>query len=190
MGKNKKSEIVYDGKQFDSNEEVDFYKWCVEAKRYKIISEFFYNDKSYTLSEKKTITIEKKLKTKTKHVDKNLFHEHIYSPDFRLIKGERWSVIHDISNLLSTHDDETEFVVDVKGSFQLHDGSRSFSMNRKWMYDKYSIYVNKVIPDKFFKLTWLPHECRLTAKTKQPRKKYAGYKTLVEKFGNIEPQGC
>ena len=36
MGKNKKSNIEYDGIEFDSNEELEFYHWCIEAKKYKI----------------------------------------------------------------------------------------------------------------------------------------------------------
>jgi hypothetical protein len=186
MGKNKKSNIEYDGICFDSTEELEFYHWCIEAKKYKIISDFKYNCETYQLSPKQTISETKKLKTKTKIVDKHLFHEHVYSPDFHLFKGERWSAIDNICKLLSTHDDQKEIVIDVKGTFQKHDGSRSFSINQKWMYDKYQIYINKLIPEKFFKLTWVPEKCKITAKTKQIRKKYENTPTILEKFANTE----
>ena len=187
MGKNKKSNIIYDDIEFDSKEELEFYHWCIEAKKYKIISDFKYNCESYQLSPKQTIDEERQLKTKTKIVSKHLFHEHIYTPDFHLFKGERWGVIDKESKLISSHDNKTEIVIDVKGTFQMHDGSRSFSINQKWMYEKYGIYVNKLIPEKFFKLTWVPESCKMTAKTKQIRKKYEKTQTILEKFGSIEP---
>jgi hypothetical protein len=187
MGKNSKSKIEYDGINFDSNEELEFYHWCIEAKRYKIISDFKYNCETYQLSPKQTTVEIKQLKTKSKEVTKHLFHEHVYSPDFHLFKGERWGVL-DKNTLLSLHGYNNEFVIDIKGSFQLHDGSRSFSINQKWMFDKYRIYINKVIPEKFFKLTWLPEKCKFSPKKKQIRKKYEGIPTIAEKFGNLGSQ--
>jgi len=184
VAKNKKSEIIYDGIHFDSNEEVDFYHWCLEAKKYKIISEFSYNTTEYNLSPKQTLTVTKQLKTKIKEIEKSLLNPHSYTPDFNIIAGERWELMKN-SKLISTHDNNTEYVIDVKGSFQLHDGSRSFSINCKWMYDKYGIYINKVVPEKFFKLTWLPEKCKLSPKKRQIRKKYIGVKTLYEKYGSI-----
>lgn len=187
MAKNKKSQIEYDGIIFDSNEELEFYHWCVEAKEYKIISDFKYNCETYQLSPKQTTIETKYLKTKTKEVEKHLFHEHVYSPDFHLFKGERWGVLEN-TGLLSLHSFKNEFVIDIKGSFQLHDGSRSFSINQKWMFEKYHIYINKVIPEKFFNLTWLPEKCKLSPKKKQIRKKYDGIPTLREKFGDFGTQ--
>ena len=54
------------------------------------------------------------------------------------------------------------------------------------MYDKYQIYINKLIPEKFFQLTWVPEKCKITAKTKQIRKKYENTPTILEKFANTE----
>jgi hypothetical protein len=182
----KKKKIECDGIEFDSNEELEFYHWVKEAEQYKIISGFKYNCESYPLAPKQTIPVEKKLKTKTKIVDKHLFHEHSYKPDFHLFKGERWDVLED-HGLLSTHSFKNEFIIDIKGSFQLHDGARSFSINQKWMFDRHHIYINKVVPEKFFKLTWIPEKCRFSPKKKQLRKKYATIPTLMEKYGNLKP---
>jgi hypothetical protein len=179
---NRKNKITYNQIEFDSNEELEFYHWCEEALKYNIISSFNYNHISYDLSPKQTMTITKQLKTKTKEIEKHLFHPHVFSPDFWIIKGERWDLLKDSHKLISTHDDQTEFVIDTKGSFQMHDGSRSFSINQKWTYAIHGVYVNKVVPEKFFKLTWLPEDARLTAKTKQVQKKYKTTKTLYEKF--------
>ena len=89
MGKNKKSQIEYDGINFDSNEELEFYHWCIESKKHDIISYFKYNEDTFLLSPKQTIIEKKILKTKTKLVDKHLFHEHVYSPDFILLALKR-----------------------------------------------------------------------------------------------------
>jgi len=183
---NRKDKIVYNEVEFDSEEELEFYYWCEEAVKYKFLESFKYNHKSYELCDKQTYIEIKQLKTKTKTVEKHLFHPHKFSPDFWLIKGERWNLLEDKHKLLSLHDDKTEIVIDTKGTFQMHDGSRSFSMNQKWTYDKYGVYVNKVIPQKFFKLTWLPEQAKMTKKTKQVKKKYKDIQTLYEKFALSE----
>jgi len=182
-----KKKIIYecDNIIFDSDEELEFYHWIQEALKYKVISDWKYNHLSYPLSSKKSYNFTKQLKTKTKIVEKHLFHEHSYKPDFHIYKGDRWNIL-EKHNLLTFHDDEKEFVIDTKGTFQRNDGNRSFTINQKWMYDKHGIYVNKVIPEKFFKLTWLPEKCRFTRKKKQLRKKYENVPTLFEKYGNIK----
>ena len=65
--------------------------------------------------------------------------------------------------------------IDVKGTFAKSDGGRSFSINQKWTYNKHGIYVYKLVPKDFFKLFGVPEACKLTAKTKKPRKMYLGY---------------
>lgn len=177
--KNQKKIIEYDGIIFDSNEELEFYHWVIEAEKYKFISSWKYNIESFLLSPKQTYTVEKKLKTKTKIVDKHLFNSHQYSPDFIIYKGENWNLIEDKVKLISLHN-EREFVIDVKGTFQRNDGARSFSINQKWMFDKYNIYVNKVIPEKIFKLTWVPEKCRYTDKKKELKKKYLNFKLIED----------
>lgn len=188
MVKAKKQKPSLDGIVFDSNEELEFYHWCLEAKKYKIISDFKYNCESYQLSPKQTTIEVKQLKTKTKTIKKHLLYEHSYKPDFHLFKGERWSIIESSHNLWSLHGYNNEFVIDVKGTFQQNDGSRSFSINQKWMFNRYHIYVNKVIPEKFFQLTWVPEKCKLSPKRKKLREKYKNIPTLFEKYGNFKPK--
>ena len=184
----KKQKPNLDGIEFDSDEEVEFYHWVKEALKYDIISDFKYNCESYPLSPKQTTLEIKQLKTKSKEVVKHLFHEHIYTPDFHLFKGSRWNVLKDSHKLISMHDDCNEFVIDIKGTFQRNGGARSFSINQKWMFDKYHVYVNKLIPEKFFALTWVPEACRFSPKQKKLRAKYKNIPTLLEKYGNLKPQ--
>jgi|TARA_R110000765_G_scaffold7963_4_gene26051 hypothetical protein len=176
----KKAKPSCDDIEFDSEEELEFYHWVKEALEFGFISKYDYNNISYDLAPKQSYQVTKQLKTKTKVVDKHLFHAHIYTPDFILYPDTRWKLLKDEHKLLELND--KPIVIDVKGTFQMHDGSRSFSMNQKWMYDKHGIYVNKLIPCKFFALTWLPEACKYTKKTKKLRAKYKDIPTLREKF--------
>lgn len=177
-----KSKKTYncDGYEFKSQEELEFYHWLCEAKEYGFIENFAYEPKSYDLSPKQTIKVVKKLKTKEKIVEKHLFHPHEYTPDFIFTIGEKWPLLKGKDKLVDSNDG---MVIDVKGTFQQHDGSRSFSINQKWVYEKYGIYVNKLIPKKFFKITWVPEKCRYTPKQGKLKSAYAKCETLLEKFG-------
>ena len=175
-----KNKYEADGIEFKSEEELEFYHWLVEAKEYGFIKSFAYEPKSYDLSSKECILVQKKLKTKTKLVEKHLFHPHEYTPDFIFEIGDRWKLLEGKDKLINSPDG---MVIDVKGTFQKHDGSRSFSINQKWVYSRHRVYVNKLIPKKFFGLTWVPETCRFTKKTNKLRSAYASYPTLLEKFG-------
>ena len=50
------------------------------------------------------------------------------------------------------------FYIDVKGEFAGRTNSTqyTFPIKQKWMYDKYQIYVNKIVPSKLFKQTFEP----------------------------------
>lgn len=48
----------------------------------------------------------------------------------------------------------------------------------QWMYEKYKIFVNKVVPEKFFKRTWVPAAATVSPKKKTLRKKYAGFRRV------------
>ena len=169
MVKNKKK-CEYDGIEFDSDEEIEFYIFCQYLKKFGFIRDFKYNFKSYQLSDKKTYTDVVQLKTKTKKVEKHLLHPHEYTPDFWLYPTEAFKTV-DFGLYTTTN----VIIVDTKGNFQRNDGSRAFSINQKWMFDKHNIYVNKVIPEKLFKKYFCPDECKLTRVMKKPKKKYASF---------------
>lgn len=68
--------------------------------------------------------------------------------------------------------------IDTKGTFNRN--SRSFSTDRKWVWDKYGIYVAEIVPVKFFKNFGVPLKSFISKKTKKARKMFAGMKSLVE----------
>lgn len=172
----KRNKPIYKDKEFDSYEEIDFYQWCEEAVEYNVISKYEYQPEPFVLSEKVAIKVAKKLKTKTKIVNKHLFHPHVYTPDFIIYPTEGYKNI--FENILISNSEE--YYIDIKGSFQMYDGKRSFSINRKWIWDKYNIYINEVIPKSFFKLTWVPNLALYSPKNRKIRKKYKECKLIQE----------
>lgn len=164
---------------FDSTEEWHFYHWLLEAEQHGLVSEIEYHVTKFILSGRATYETEKKLKTKTKTIDKFLLHPHSYTPDFNFTVLN--SSIQKLFVQLNTM--PYGFVVaDVKGGFsgKYNNSAVTFPLNQKWVYDKWGYYVQKVIPEKLFKKTWVPEVARLTPKKKQPVKKYIGVKTIKE----------
>lgn len=172
-------------KRLKSEEERAFYHWLLDAEKYGLIENIEYEPKTYVLSEKKTIGEIIELKTKTKYVEKHLLHPHKYTPDFVFKRVAE----DDINlNLIYMHSSGLCYI-DVKGGYANHGSHGSmaeFSINQKWMHDKYGIYINKVIPKELFKKTWCPDYARYTPKTKQLRtytitKNINGKKVKIEK---------
>jgi len=48
------------------------------------------------------------------------------------------------------------------------------------MWQKFRIYVEKIVPEKLFKKTWVPEACRWTPKQGKPVKKYVGVPVISE----------
>jgi hypothetical protein len=69
-------------------------------------------------------------------------------------------------------------VIDVNGTFAgPHNNSAvTFTLYQKWVYQKYNIYVQKIIPDNLFKESFTPIKYLLTDKSGRARK--IDYKTI------------
>lgn len=147
-----KKTFTKDNIQFDSREELLFYRWCKEAKEAGYLRNFNYHPEPFKLSERVALHYCKQLKTKIKEVEKFLLHPHEYTADFTI---EPHPVFDDFSHGLEMRGDELYFI-DVKGGFNLYNNHREFSINQKWVYEKYGIFINKVEPEKFFAKTWRP----------------------------------
>jgi len=172
----KKQKPTYKGVEYDSKEEIEFFMWIEEGiEAGLIMPKVVYQPESYELSPKQTKKVLKQLKTKVKEVEKHLLHPHKYTADFNFWFTEKGKGKVDL-----IESEEDMIIVDVKGAFNQHGGDREFSINAKWVYEKYGVFVNKVIPEKLFKSTWCPQGARLTSKTMQIKKKYAKCKTIEE----------
>jgi len=145
-----------DNIQFDSHEELVFYRWCKEAEMAGYLERFEYHPKPLKLSGRIVRRTQKILKAKIKTIDKFLLHPHEYTLDFVLyptVLFERFK--HGLVEFV-----DNVYYIDVKGGFNLYNNHRDFSINQKWVYEKFGIYVNKVEPKKFFAKTWTPGSAR------------------------------
>lgn len=161
----------------DSLEEVEVFEWLLEAMKLGIVVDFEYQPSSYVLFEGA------KYKD-SKGKERCLFRDHIYSPDF--------SITFDVSNVrlldefkLPVIDDNrktAKIVVDVKGAFMTNGSGRSFSLNQKWVFQKYGIYVYKLVPKEFFRKFGITESLMYTKKIRKPSSKYRGFPKIEEVF--------
>lgn len=190
MGKNKRSTVVFfdeirnENVEVDSSEEWYFYSWLIECKKLGIVLEYEYQPKEFLLTEKfKYVPAFGNPKKKEKH----LLADHVYTADFRIVfnklYGEKLSEYFKIPlEAIDTNGDAVVFV-DVKGGFMMHGSDRTFSIHQKIMWDKYKIYVQKIVPEDLFKKLGTPEAAKYTIKTKRPTAKYAvGSKSVKEAF--------
>lgn len=187
MGKNKRRTFpVFDKKHnvelnVDSQEEQEFVRWLNVACDMNIINDFVYQPPSLKLSDGESyIDCDGKIRS--------LFREHVYTPDFLLyVNGEKGKSLmkeFKLSESIKSRPDKNIFAyyIDVKGTFTANDGGRSFSINQKWLFSKFKIYVYKLVPKDFFKKFGIIEEMQFTPKTKKPSKKYENYPLISEIF--------
>ena len=190
MGKNKRSTVTFfdeirnESVEVDSNEEWYFYSWLIECKKLGIVLDYEYQPKEFLLTEKfKYVPAFGNPKKKEKH----LLADHVYTADFRIVfnklYGEKLSEYFKIPiEAIDANGDAVVFV-DVKGGFMMHGSDRTFSIHQKMMWDKYKIYVQKIVPEDLFKKLGTPEAAKYTIKTKKPTAKYAiGSKSIKETF--------
>ena len=141
----------------------------------RLVDNVIYQPSSFRLSPRQSTKAVKQLKTKTKVVDKFLLHPHKYTADFKFTKTELFDHMdHDMI------ESDGYVYVDVKGSFAggiKNTTSITFPINRKWVYEKYGIYINKVIPGKLFKKTFVSRELAY-GKSGKLSKKWVGCKIV------------
>lgn len=168
--------------KFASKEEEQFNYWIEEADKYGLVFDVEYQPEPFLLSGKVEYVIGKQLKTKKKKGFKHLLHPHQYTPDWRFaIKNKALGDVF----ILPFDSIEQPVFIDIKGGFQQYDGSRSFSINQKWVWDKHTVFIQKITPGKLFKETWCPEGCRYTPVKKQPVKKFQSLKTVEEYLWNL-----
>jgi len=175
---------------FDSQEEQWFSLWLREATDVGMVIEYKYHPDSIILSERKVKRIQKTYYTKvrkeqrTKFVDKFLLHPCEYQPDFLVTFTEAFRTAY--PNILI--ETSIDCYIDIKGAFAGRNNvsAHTFPIKQKWLYEKYDIFVNKVVPVSFFKKTWVPNDVRLTSRGKVS-KKWKNYPTLHTNPGSSLP---
>jgi len=151
--------------EFDSNEEWQVACWLNEAATAGLVDRVLYHAVEYQLSDR--------------IVDENgrfLLHPHIFTPDFQ------FRLKTSLKPFQKFFKNREDIVIDVKGAFSKYHDQKSFSINVKWVYARYGVYVQKVVPDKLFKKTFVPEACRYTKKRRQLIKKYLECKVISDYF--------
>ena len=183
---------VADMATFDSQEELEFNEWLREARSLDLVATFIHHPPAFKLSPRVSYPALKQLKTKVKEVEAFLFHPHEYTPDFEVVltgKGIRllqdkglliWPPPRVMQGARPLGLDSDHMFIDVKGGFSRFHDDKPFSINQKWVFDKYGIYVYKVIPEKWFKKSWIPLMALTSPKKGKIRDKYRGCNTINE----------
>ena len=162
-----------DPKEMKSDEERMFYSWLLEAEANNLCCGIEYQPISFSLSDRATTTISKTTKGgKIKTVERFLAGPHVYTPDF-------WFRWYGPSDTFKTTRPGMIYV-DTKGTGSRFHDDKSFSINQKWTLEKHGIWVEKVVPKKFFHLTWCPTDWVLTPKQKKPAKAFLGCASIKE----------
>jgi hypothetical protein len=178
-----RKKYLYDKIEFDSQEEINFYCWLLEAKDLGFVENWQYQPKGFILSDRVEIELTKKLKTKSKLIKRSLLQPHKYTADFKVqFTKQFYNWFKKDINLknIALLNNFNEVYIDIKGGFNAYQSHSNFSVERKWVWNKYNIYIDRIMPDKLFKQTWVPEYCRFTPKLKQLRKKYKDYNTFEE----------
>lgn len=188
MGKNRKSELeIFDPNlndviHLDSMEEWQVYNWVLELFELGVLKKYEYQPPEFNLTSKYQYV---PLFNNPKKREKSLLQSHIYTADFKLEfpiqYGELLSKYFKISEQM-VKDDSIILYLDIKGTFQKNGGARTFSINQKLVYEKYGVYVQKVVPQDLFKELGIPVRC-LKGYKGRPSKIFASYNFAKTVFG-------
>jgi len=132
----------------ESNEEQQFETWADEAVEHGLVRHYVKQPTSFDLTPPQFVYIDKQLKTKVKRVKRSVCRAHVYTADFCLLLTDegirRFKGVFQNADLLGFPDDL--LWVDTKGGFMDRGKRGEFSINQKLVYDKYGVWVAKVVP--------------------------------------------
>lgn len=160
---------------FDSDEELYFSYYIKSLLEKEFITNAKYHPNQKQLSPPVSVDIEKHLSKKVQLVQRSLLMEHKYRPDWIITWADKakgifyWPKEETRPSYIKTFFISNRYelvdvsIVDIKGIFiGPHNNSAiTFPINQKWLYDKYGIYVQKVIisnREGLFRDTFCPSE--------------------------------
>ncbi len=178
--------------EWDSKEEMYFSWYLDELFINGFIKSYERQPDSYLLLSKITYPWKKQLKTKVKDMESPLFQAHNYTADFKIVwdyvahdtffakqrDGVQLNtypfVAQDIRDGEGNIVEENISIIEIKPSFDMQNMTRLFGINQKWVYDRYGVYVQKIVvtgtKGALFPTTFTPERYFLTDKSMKPRK--------------------
>jgi hypothetical protein len=170
---------------FDSLEEYHFYLWTIEALQHDLIKNVKYHPWKATLGHSVSLKVPKPTKRKPDGTRKiHLLQAIQYEPDWILeIYPDRNFLLKknivplrslpQNPNYWEPHHGGAIVMVDIKGNYTAaRMQPQKFPVIQKWMFQKFGIYINKIIPKKFFMKFWCPELATYTPKTGKKSKRY------------------
>lgn len=155
---------------YKSWDEYYFAAYCIELMREGLVRACEYEPYPFILTEGLTnkYTVEEKLKTKSKFVDKEqiVLRPSLYTPDFLVFWGEGvrnklFQVLNEgkeiVTPFIAHCEDEGSYsIIEVKPNFDRHGSTRLFINNQKSVWDKYEKFVNLTKIEELFKASFVP----------------------------------
>lgn len=186
--KKKKYEEEVNGVPVDSIGEVYFAWYFEELKQAGYVQEY-KRGQSYLLSDSLINNYVVQLKTKSKPCHDTILMGHSYNLDYEVtwtdlgVKyfcnkfGEKFTkpFVCDINN---------KSYFEAKPAYDFNNMTRLATLNIKWLYQKYGIYTQVIIPERIFKKTFTP-KLMLKTKTGKDRKLNFTVKSL-EEYVNLQ----
>lgn len=177
--------------KFDSDEEKYFSWYLDELVGLGYIDRYVLQPKTFELSEKVSMSWIKRMKTKNKLMISTILQPHEYTPDVGIEWGPKAENI--FFNLAEgSYDNTAPFVaqrssrdvyyslIEIKPPFDQNNMTRLASINIKWVYQNYGVYIQKVVPipisktllpkTALFPSSFTPKKYLFTDKSGQPRK--------------------
>ncbi len=178
---------------FDSDEELYLYWYFLELQEKGYILEI-KRGKTYLLSDKifrqyiKKIQLKTKVKIEVK--DLIIMEDHVYTPDYEIVwaekaKGLFYLPLQGLESktklaIAQVIEGKTTSIIEVKPIFDAQNMTRLFTLNKKWMFQIYGLYVTKLVHQEIFEATFTPVRYLFTNKSKGVRKIDFKVKTLEE----------
>lgn len=163
--------ISFDGLEFDSWEEIHVYWHLMELYNAGYVYKIFREPQTYELLA--PLYIDRRLKGKSSTSRVELMPGTKYTPDFGVIwTASAPTCIHqDINKVIEGSTKAVPYysadnvsIIEVKGDFDKHGGTREFEVKRKLMWDKHQAYVNLVRPIQLYKKSFTPDRYLYTDK--------------------------
>jgi hypothetical protein len=186
--KKKKHDEVVNGIPVDSIGEVYFAWYFQELKDAGYVKEY-KRGQSYLLSESLVNNYVVQLKTKSKPSQETILMGHSYNLDYEV----EWT--EEGANLFCSRfgekitkpfvcDSQNKSFFECKPMFDFNNMTRLATLNVKWLYQKFGIYVQFITPEKVFPKTFTPQQM---LKTKTGKDRKINFKvTSLENYVNLQ----
>ena len=186
--KKKKHEPEVNGIPVDSIGEV-YFAWYFEELKQAGYVQDYKRGQSYLLSDSLINNYVVQLKTKSKPCHDTILMGHSYNLDYEVT----WTDL-GVKYFCSKFGEKITkpFVCDVnnksyfeaKPAYDFNNMTRLATLNIKWLYQKYGIYTQVIVPERIFKKTFTPN-LMLKTKTGKDRKLNFTVRSL-EDFLNLQ----